>query len=53
MSQVTILGLCNILRLFTAEKMGDLQMKKCCIFLIFVQNIDCGYMLEPYVLEQK
>ena len=35
-------------------------MKKCDIFLIFAQNIDCEYTLEPphwvhtiYVLQQK
>ena len=32
------------------------QMKNCDSFLIFAQNIDCGYTLEPpptiYVLEQ-
>ena len=26
---------------------GDFQMKKCDIFLIFAQNIDHGYTLEP------
>ena len=25
----------------------NFQMKKCDIFLIFAQNIDCGYTLEP------
>ena len=44
---------CNISRL----KNDYFQMKKCNIFLIFAQNIDCGYTLEPplsliYVLEQ-
>ena len=39
----TMTRLCNILRFFTAEKM----IAKCDIFLIFAQNIDRGYMLEP------
>ena len=39
----TMARLCNILRFFTAEKM----ITKCDIFLIFAQNIDRGYMLEP------
>ena len=54
--------------LFTAIfhdcKNGNFQMKNFDIFLIFAQNIDHGYMLEPphwggsneypwYVLEQK
>ena len=38
---------CNILRFFKAVKMINFQMKKCYIFLIFAQNIDCGYTLEP------
>ena len=29
---------------FTAE---NIKMKNCDIFLIFAQNIDCGYSLEP------
>ena len=28
-------------------KNGIFQMKNCDIFLIFAQNIDCGYTLEP------
>ena len=28
-------------------KSGNFQMKKLDIFLIFVQNKDCGYTLEP------
>ena len=32
-----------------AVKLGydNFHMKKCDIFLIFAQNIDCGYKLEP------
>ena len=35
--------------LFHGCKNGNFQMKKCytCIFLIFAQNIDRGYTLEP------
>ena len=38
-----------------AVKNENFQQKKIDIFLIFAQNIDCGYTLEPtiYVLEQK
>ena len=32
---------------FTAEN-GNFQMEKCDIFLIFAQNIDRGYTLEPH-----
>ena len=32
---------------FTALKNGNIQMKNYKIFLIFAQNIDCGYTLEP------
>ena len=28
-------------------KNDNFQMKNCDIFLIFAQNIDCGYTLEP------
>ena len=49
---------------FLALKFGNLQLKYFDVFLIFAQNIDCGYTLEPprrggsneypqYVLEQK
>ena len=31
----------------TAVKNGNFPMKKCDIFLIFAQNIDRGYTLEP------
>ena len=34
-------------RLCIIQKSNGCQMKKCDIFLIFVQNIDCGYSLEP------
>ena len=62
---ITITRLCNILRILTAVKMENFQMKKIVIFfLIFARNIGCGYKLEPpllepprlltiYVLEQK
>ena len=36
---------CNKLHYFTVVK--KFQMKKCDIFLIFAQNIDFGYTLEP------
>ena len=38
---------CNIQQLFTALKV-NFQMKNCDIFLLFAQNIDCGYTLEPF-----
>ena len=36
-------------------KIENFQLKNFDIFLIFAQNIDCGYTLEPtiYVLNQK
>ena len=37
---------CNILQYFMAVKIYNFQMKNCDIFLIFAQNIDCGYTLE-------
>ena len=33
--------------IFHGCKNGNFQMKKCEIFLIFAQNIDRGYALEP------
>ena len=33
--------------IFHGYKNDYFQMKKCDIFLIFAQNIDCGYTLEP------
>ena len=33
--------------IFHGFKNGNFQMKKCDIFLIFAQNIDRGYSLEP------
>ena len=33
--------------IFHGCKNGNFQMKTCEIFLIFVQNIDRGYTLEP------
>ena len=38
---------CNIQQFFMAVKNENFQMKHCDNFLIFAQNIDCGYMLEP------
>ena len=38
---------CNILQFFTPVKNDNFQMKNCDVFLIFAQNIDCGYTLEP------
>ena len=51
-------------QMFLALKFEKFQLKMFDIFLIFAQNIDCGYSLEPpprggsneypvYVLEQK
>ena len=37
----------NKLRYFKAEKNDNFQVKNCDIFLIFAQNIVCGYTLEP------
>ena len=33
--------------IFLALKIENFQLKNFDIFLIFAQNIDCGYMLEP------
>ena len=33
--------------IFHGYKNDYFQMKKCAIFFIFAQNIDCGYTLEP------
>ena len=33
--------------IFHGCKLDNFQMKKCHIFLIFAQNIDFGYTLEP------
>ena len=33
--------------IFHGLKNDNFQMKNCDIFLIFAQNIDCGYTLEP------
>ena len=38
---------CNIQRFFPASKIENFQLKIFDIFLIFAQNIDCGYALEP------
>ena len=37
--------------IFQGCKNDDFQMKNCNIFLIFAQNIDCGYTLEPPHIE--
>ena len=37
---------CNI-QIFLALKIEHIQLKMFDIFLIFAQNIDCGYTLEP------
>ena len=34
---------CNLQRFFTAVKMKNFQIKRFDNFLIFAQNIDCGY----------
>ena len=39
--------------IFSPVKIEHFIRKKKDIFLIFAQNIDCGYTLEPPVLEQK
>ena len=44
---ITQTCLYNIQQYFTAVKNNNFQMKNCDIFLIFAQNIDCGYRLEP------
>ena len=36
-----------IYRVFSAVKIENFQKKSFDIFLIFAQNIDCGYTLEP------
>ena len=33
--------------IFKTVKIDNFHMKKCDIFLIFAQNINCGYTLEP------
>ena len=37
----------EIRQFFTAVKKDNFQLKYCDVFLIFAQNIDCGYTLEP------
>ena len=37
--------------IFLALKIENFQLKKFDIFLIFAQNIDCGYSLEPPLAE--
>ena len=49
-------GLTDSVREFFQLKKVKIHWKNFDIFLIFAQNIDCGYTLEPptiYVLEQK
>ena len=63
---ITKTCLCNLVQIFTAVKMAIFHSKNLDNFLIFAQNIDCGYTLEPpqcgsnvynvptlYVIEQK
>ena len=38
---------CNFTEIFKAVKNENFQWKFLDIFLIFAQNIDCGYMLVP------
>ena len=38
---------CNIQQFLKTVKNENFQMKNSDIFLIFAQNIDCGYTLEP------
>ena len=38
---------CNIQRIFSKAKIENFHRKKFDIILIFAQNIDCGYTLEP------
>ena len=44
---ITKTCLCNIQRFFYVVKNENFVRKKKDIFLIFAQNIDCGYTLEP------
>lgn len=37
----------HVCAIFHGCKSGNFQMKNCGNFLIFAQNIDCGYTLEP------
>ena len=37
----------NKLQYFSVVKYDNFQMKFFDIFLIFAQNVDCGYTLEP------
>ena len=38
---------CDKQQIFHGCKKDNFQMKNCDVFLIFAQNIDCGYTLEP------
>ena len=44
---ITKTCLCNKQRFFSLKKNENFQQKNFDIFLIFAQNIDCGYTLEP------
>ena len=37
---------------FSALKFGNFHMKKCDIFLVFAQNINCGYTIEPLLFSE-
>ena len=58
MYDITIMGLCNILHFFTAQKMKIFRRKKVIIFFFFfAQNIVCAAFLmcihNLHVIEQK
>ena len=42
---ITIISLCNILRIIMAVKMVIFRLKLCFFLLIFPLNVDCGYTL--------
>ena len=44
---ITKTHLCNVLQFFTVIKTNNFQMKMFDIILIFAQNIECRYTLEP------
>ena len=50
-SQLSILNYINMpiqyTAIFTAVMINNFSDKKCDVFLIFGQNIDCRYMVEP------
>ena len=47
LSDITKTCPCNIQKFFSVVKNENFIRKKNDIFLIFAQNIDCGYKLEP------